>query len=283
MQGSLITKSNNSFWPNGWRSRTCIMGVLNVTPDSFSDGGLYIKVKEATQRATELLVQGADVIDIGAQSTRPNADIVGSEEELRRLIPVLSSVRSKHPEAIISIDTFHSNVAKEALNLGANWINDVTGGRYDPDILKVVAEAECPYVLMHSRGNSRTMDSLNNYNNIVIDVKNEMLMATEIAFKQGVKKNNLIWDLGLGFAKSTEQNITLLRAISFFTEEEFPILLGPSRKRFIGEILNQKIPESRIWGTTAISCLCQKDNVSIIRVHDVDAVYQTLLMAQYIF
>ena len=154
-------------WPQGWRRRTAVMGVINITPDSFSDGGRFIRIEAALQEATRQLRQGADVLDLGAQSTRPGAKEVGAEEECKRLLPVLTAIRKRWPEVLISVDTFLAPVAEAALECGASWINDVSGGRRDPDLLRVVADAGCPVVLMHSRGNSKTMDELTGYSDLI--------------------------------------------------------------------------------------------------------------------
>ncbi len=259
------------------------MGVINITPDSFSDGGEYLDPVLAEKKAIELVRSGADVIDLGAQSTKPMAVEVGIDEELRRLIPALKLIRKSNPEVLISVDTFHSKVAEIALSLGADWINDVSGGRFDPQILKLSAEAKCPYVLTHSRGNSFSMDKLTNYNDIVNDVHHGLLKRTETALRSGMSSDQIIWDPGLGFAKTNEQNVAILKKIELICSEKFPVLIGPSRKRFIGEVLNQPIPELRIWGTVAIACRCLTAKVAIIRVHDVEAIYQTLRMARCIF
>ena len=267
----------------GWRDRTCVMGVLNITPDSFSDGGRYLDPFLAERQAIKLIEQGTDVLDIGAQSTRPMSSDVGSGEEIRRLKPALKLIRRSNPNVIISVDTYHADVAEMALNLGADWINDVTGGRYDPHILKLSADSKCPYILTHSRGNSTSMDNLTNYNDVSKDVYQGLLRRTEIALNAGIKADQIIWDPGLGFAKNQEQNIDIIKNIELICSEKFPVLVGPSRKRFIGDLLNQPNPELRIWGSVAIACRCQLAKVSMIRVHDVEAISQTLRMARSIF
>ena len=259
------------------------MGVINLTPDSFSDGGKYINPEKALLRSSEFIKQGVDVIDIGAQSTRPGAIDVGPDEEIKRIILPIKLIRSEFPRCLISVDTFHSKVAIKALELGVDWINDVTGGRYDRSILKVSAEAKSPYVLTHSRGNSLTMDKLNKYEYVVTDVINELSISTEIALKNGIDSENIIWDPGIGFAKDDEQNLDLLRNIEKLTCGEFPILVGPSKKRFIGNLLNTKNVDERIWGTNAVICRCVLGNVSIVRVHDVSSAVQTIKMCNAIF
>ncbi len=259
------------------------MGILNITPDSFSDGGNYLEINSAVERAAVILEQGADVLDIGAQSTRPGAEDIGYKAELSRLIPSLKKIRQLHPEAIISIDTFNSKVAEKSLEIGANWINDVSGGRKDPDMFKIVAEADIPYVLTHSRGDSKSMNSLSTYDNLIDDIHQELLKQTEIAMSFGIRQENIIWDPGLGFAKNTQQNLQILKDIEELSMGLFPLLIGPSRKKFIGDILGIAIPEQRIWGTAAIACRCSKANVNIIRVHDVFEIVNILLMSEHLW
>ena len=267
-------------WPKGWMHRTAVMGVINITPDSFSDGGLFLSKEKALAEATRQIRCGADVLDLGAQSTRPGAEEVGAEEECRRLLPVLKEIRSQFPNAIISVDTFLAAVAEAALETGANWINDVTGGRRDPNILRVVAAAKCPIVLMHSRGNSKTMDQLTSYSDLVADVKCDLQSRSEAAEKAGIGEDQIIWDPGLGFAKTHQQCLQLLRGLEQLTDGRRPVLIGPSRKRFIGEVLDEPRAKARIWGTAAVACRCADAGVAVVRVHDVRPIKQTLQMAQ---
>ena len=259
------------------------MGVLNITPDSFSDGGLNDNPSKAYSRFCDILLAGADIIDIGAQSTRPGALELSSENELKRLLPSLKLIRERSKDSIISIDTFYSKVAEEALSLGVNWINDVTGGRRDPDILKVIADFSCPYVINHSRGNSQNMNNLCNYNDLINDIIDELSALTDKALDAGIAKENIIWDPGIGFSKSTSQNINILNKLELFTKYEFPILVGPSRKRFIGEILGESDMKERIWGTAAVVCRCVEAKVSIVRVHDIEAISKTIKMAKLLW
>ena len=266
-------------WPQGWRRRTAVMGVINITPDSFSDGGRFIRIEAALQEATRQLRQGADVIDLGAQSTRPGAKEVGAGEECKRLLPVLTAIRKRWPEVLISVDTFLAPVAEAALECGASWINDVSGGRRDPDLLRVVADAGCPVVLMHSRGNSTTMDELTDYSDLIEEVKAGLRDRTDSAIAAGIKEDQIIWDPGLGFAKTHEQNLSLLSSLEQLTCEPRPLLVGPSRKRFIGAVLDEPRPKARLWGTAAVACRCAQAGVALVRVHDVGPIAQTLRMA----
>tara|TARA_Y100001968_G_scaffold319352_1_gene350732 strand:- start:689 stop:1537 length:849 start_codon:yes stop_codon:yes gene_type:complete len=279
----VIKNNDKQIWPDKWSDYTCVMGVLNITPDSFSDGGNYFSVTSAIERASILVNEGADVIDIGCQSTRPGAQMIGPDVELKRLIPVLRSIRNNYPNLIISIDTFHSKVAEKALKIGANWINDTSCGRYDENILDVVANYNCPYILMHSRGDSQSMDLLNTYNNVTSDVINELLIYTDKAISKGISKSNIIWDPGIGFAKDTHQNLKLLKDLELISEEGFPLLVGPSRKRFIGEVLNEPNVNNRLIGTVAVACRCVQAKVSLIRVHDVKEISQAIVMSSSLY
>ena len=255
------------------------MGILNLTPDSFSDGGDYFSPERALDQAENFINSGADIIDIGAQSTRPGAEEVGSNTEIKRLIPILKKIRRRFPGIIISVDTFNSDVADESLLYGANWINDVTGGRRDKKMLDIISKYSCPFVITHSRGNSQNMNDLAKYDNLLEDIISELQELTEKAINKGVKKDRIIWDPGLGFAKNTSQNILILKNLKKFKTFGFPILIGASRKRFIGEVLNISNPKERDIGSLAVSCLCAHLNIELVRVHNVDFNYQILKMA----
>jgi len=261
-----------------WGERTAVMGVLNLTPDSFSDGGRYENPLAAVRQAQMLLAQGADLLDLGAQSTRPGAEEVGPERELARLLPALTAIRVAHPEALLSIDTFHAAVAEAALAAGAHWINDVSGGRRDPALLRLAASTGCPLVLMHSRGDSRSMNSLASYGDVVEEVRAGLLQVTETALAAGVRPEQLIWDPGLGFAKDTGHNLNLLRGLATLSAEGFPLLVGPSRKRFIGAVLNEPRPRARLWGTAAVCSQAIAQGARILRVHDVGPIVQIARM-----
>ena len=260
-------------------TRPRVIGILNLTPDSFSDGGRLTTVEDALRAAGRMLSQGADGLDLGGQSTRPGASDVGPEEEARRVLPALAAIRAAHPEAILSVDTFRAPVAAAALEAGADWINDVGGGRRDPAILKVVAAASCPYVLMHSRGDSTSMDELAVYGDVVQEVRQELLEGSERAMAAGIRRERLIWDPGLGFAKTTEQNLELLRRLSELAGDGFPVLVGPSRKRFIGAVLEEPRPRARLWGTAAVCGQAIAAGAAILRVHDVGPIVQVVRMA----
>jgi len=277
----IINKKNP--WPKGWGQKTSIMGVINLTPDSFSDGGELNSTKKILDQVNHFLSNGVDIIDLGAQSTRPGAEEVGSKIEIKRLIPYLKLIKYEHPEIIISIDTFHSDVAYEALLNGANWINDVTGGRRDKEILNVVSEFNCPFVITHSRGNSQNMNKLSKYDNVLSEVKSSLENLIKNALEKNISSNNLIIDPGIGFSKDLNQNLEILRNLNVLKKLNLPILVGASRKRFIGEILNEINPKERDIGTLAISCLCSHLNIDIVRVHNVKLNYQILKVADKIY
>ena len=265
------------------------MGVLTITPDSFSDGGRLETVEAALRQAGRLLRQGAAVLDLGAQSTRPGALEVGAAGELERLLPPLRAIRAAWPAAVLSLDTFHAAVAEAALAEGANWINDVRGANVsaaapggsgrDPAMLPLIAQAGCPYVLTHSRGDSRTMDRLASYGDVVAEVGRELGAATEQALAAGVRPEQIIWDPGLGFAKTTDHNLELLRRLPELVAAGFPLLVGPSRKRFIGAVLDEPRPRARLWGTAAVCALAVARGAAVLRVHDVGPIVQVTRMA----
>ncbi len=258
------------------------MAIVNITEDSFSDGGLFNDFSSAIDHACLCIEQGAQVLDLGAQSTRPGASVVGTEIEIKKLIPVIKELKAIHPDIPISIDTFHHSVAQKALMAGADWINDISGGRHDPEIFNVIADYGCPYVLTHSRGNSKTMDSLTDYKNVLIEVKNELSNQIELALSSGVINKQIIIDPGIGFAKNVIQNLILMRNIEEFVLMKYPVLIGASRKRFIGSVLNESDPNKRIFGTAAVASRCVIAGVDYLRVHDVKEICQVIKMTKSI-
>ena len=282
MQGLQIF-NNKKLWPKGWREKTSIMGVINLTPDSFSDGGDLNSAKKVLDQVHHFLSNGVDIIDLGAQSTRPGAEEVGHKIEIKRLIPYLKLIKSEYPDILISIDTFNSEVAHEALLNGANWINDVTGGRRDKEILDVVSKFNCPFIITHSRGNSKNMNELSKYENVLDEVKFSLDTLIENALEKNISKKNIIIDPGIGFSKDINQNLEILRNLDVFKNLNLPILIGASRKRFIGEILKEINPKERDIGTLAISCLCANFNIDIVRVHNVKMNFQILKVADWLY
>ena len=265
-----------------WGSRTWVMGVINVTPDSFSDGGRFDRPDAAVRQAARMLGAGANVLDLGGQSTRPGALELDADQEWRRLGPALVAIRQAHPQALLSIDTFHPAVAERALAAGANWINNVRGVA-DEAMVPVVAASGCPYVLMHSRGSSQAMDGLATYANVTLEVRDALLEATDQALAAGVAADQLIWDPGLGFAKTTAQNLALLRQLELLVAEGYPVLIGASRKRFIGDVLDEPRPQARLWGTAAVGGQAIAKGARILRVHDVGPMVQTARMADVLW
>jgi len=247
--------------------RTLIMGILNVTPDSFYDGGKYSIWDRAVQRAEKMLEDGADIIDIGGESTRPGAEPVSLEEELDRVIPVIEAIRDF--PIPISIDTYKAKVAAEALKHGASIVNDISGLRFDPEMAKVVAKYNVPVIIMHIKGTPRDMQKNPHYENVVEEIKNYFIKQVDYAISFGIKRENIILDPGIGFGKKLEHNIEILRNINEFKKLGFPLLIGHSRKSMIGMILDRIPPEERLSGTLAISSYCIMNKVYIVRVHDV--------------
>ena len=254
-----------------WRSRTYLMGILNVTPDSFSDGGLYDTVNAAIDRARQMMHDGADILDIGGQSTKPNAKEITLEQELHQVIPIVTALRndSNFDRVAISIDTTKALVAKLAIEAGADMINDVSGATFDEHMLATVAKLEVPIVLMHLRGTPKTMQQMTNYANLTEDVIEFLRDRMTAAIEAGIRSDRLIIDPGIGFAKTGEQSLELLREIKKFNVLNAPILIGTSRKSFIGKILDQPDPTKRIWGTAATCAAAIAHGANLIRVHDV--------------
>ena len=258
------------------------MAIVNITKDSFSDGGLYFDLESAVNHASLCIDQGAHILDIGAQSTRPGASEVGAEIEIKRLVPLIKELKLLNPKIPISVDTFHHSVANAVLNAGADWINDISGGRHDPLIFNVVADKGCPYVLTHSRGNSKTMDSLAKYSNVVLDVKNELSNQIDLALSVGIKSKQIIIDPGIGFAKNVDQNLCLLKHLEEFISMKYPVLIGASRKRFIGSVINEPDPNKRIFGSAAVASRCVMAGVNFLRVHDIKETIQVIKMTKSI-
>jgi dihydropteroate synthase len=244
-----------------------IMGILNLTPDSFYDGGLYSDEKSFLLKVEKMLEEGADIIDIGAVSTRPGADDVSLKDETKRLIPAIRKISQKFPEAILSVDTYRSEVAKSAIETGAHIINDISGGVFDPEMLRTIAQLKVPYILMHIKGTPKNMQQ----NPIYPDVMKEITGF----FKQQLSKlkelgvtENIILDPGFGFGKSLEDNYTILKNLSSFKDLGCHLLVGVSRKSMINKVLGTK-PSEALNGTTVIHTLALLKGANILRVHDV--------------
>jgi len=251
-----------------WEKGPYFMGILNVTPDSFSDGGKFVEVEQAVKRVEELISEGADIIDIGGESTRPFSDRVPEEEELKRVIPVIKAVREKFPQVIISIDTYKSRVAEEAIKAGADIVNDISALRFDPKMVDVVREYGTPVVIMHMKGEPKTMQLNPEYEDVVKEVYEFLKKRMEFLVENGVSFDKIIIDPGIGFGKKFEHNITLLKNLHKFKDLDCPILLGHSRKSFIGEIIGKE-PFQRDGGTVGVSIFAVLKGVHILRVHNV--------------
>jgi dihydropteroate synthase len=252
------------------RQKPLIMGILNVTPDSFSDGGQYVRSDAAIRQVGRMLAEGADIIDIGGESTRPGSDPISSEEQMRRVIPVILAIREQFTnDRLISIDTTLSPVAKAALDAGANLINDVSAGQDDPNILALAAKRSVPIILMHRLGTSLTMQDNPHYDNVVSEILDFLQSRISAALAAGIHKENILIDPGIGFGKRRQDNLDLLANLDKFVELGFPVLLGTSRKRFMGAICNVAEPSELVTATTVTTALGVMAGVKLFRVHDV--------------
>jgi dihydropteroate synthase len=245
-----------------------IMGILNITPDSFSDGGKFTDVNAAIEQVQRMLSEGVDIIDIGGESTRPGSEPVSASEQIQRVIPVIEAIR-KHSDILISIDTTSSRVAEAALNAGANWINDVSGGLNDSAILTLAATANVPIVLMHSQGTPTTMQDNPFYKDVVQEVIAALQARIDAALAAGVKAEQIILDVGIGFGKRKQDNLDLLAHLAEFVALGFPVLLGTSRKRFMGSVCDVLEPTELVTATAVTTALGVMAGVMLFRVHDV--------------
>jgi len=260
----ILTGNNRSIDLAG---RSKIMGIVNVTPDSFYDGGFHAENECGVLHGITLFNQGADILDIGGESTRPGADPVLEKDEINRTIPVIEGLTHK-VNCPISIDTTKAKVASEALNAGANWVNDVSAGLTDPEILDVVAEWDVPYVAMHMRGTPATMQKDTAYDDLIDEIKRYFFDRLEVMEKAGVNLDKVILDPGIGFGKAMEHNYSLLGNLDEFRSFGKPLLVGPSRKSFLKLVGVDDVKE-RLPGTLAAVTLCAEAGVEVIRVHDV--------------
>src|SRR5918992_523984 len=255
-----------------------LVGVINVTPDSFSDGGEFFGTETAVARAKALLDEGAQVIDVGGESTRPGSDPVSPEEELRRVLPVIQGILSACPDSIVSIDTYRSSIAEAALDAGARAVNDVTA-LGDPRMAGLMAERGCPIILMHMLGEPKSMQQHPHYEDVVREVRDFLAERAQQAIRAGVELENIILDPGIGFGKTPEHNLKLLKRLDSLVELGFPVLVGVSRKSFLGKITGSEDPKSRLFGTVAANVLAYERGASLFRVHDVRANKEALAVA----
>ncbi len=280
-------------YPLNWGSRTYIMGILNVTPDSFSGDGLLAREtsqKEAVEQARRFVQAGADILDVGGESTRPGAEVLDEGSEMERVLPVIHALKKARLDALLSVDTYKAAVAAEALKAGAHWINDVWALRADPQMAELIARRQCPVVLMHNRlrpGSEELRERLGGryigvqYNNLMEDVQKELLHSVNLALVAGVKTENIILDPGIGFGKTVEQSLELLNRLDEIRSLGYPVLVGPSRKSFIGYTLDLP-PDQRVEGTAATVAVGIVRGADIIRVHDVQAMVRVARMADAI-
>lgn len=248
---------------------TFVMGILNVTPDSFSDGGQYNSVEKAVAQAKKMVAQGAKIIDVGGESTRPGYTRISDEEEIARVVPVIERLKKEVP-AIISIDTYKSNVARAAIQAGAHLINDIWGGKADPHMAQVAAELNVPIILMHNRDNSE-------YGNYFMDFLRDMQQSIELVKKAGVPEEHIILDPGIGFVKNLAQSIETMQRLDELVALGYPVLLATSRKRMIGAVLDLPV-EERLEGTAATCAFGVQKGCHIMRVHDVKEIARTVKM-----
>jgi dihydropteroate synthase len=258
--------------------RTLVMGVLNVTPDSFSDGGLYLDTAAAVARALEMEHAGADLLDIGGESTRPGAEAISASEEMRRILPVLEKLRGQ-VKIPLSVDTSKSEVAEAAIFQGAEILNDVTALRADPRLAEIAAKYKLPLILMHMRGNPQTMQKKPFARDVLREVSKGLRSAASVARRAGVLKSQIVLDPGIGFGKSAAQNYELLRKLPELARLGFPLLIGTSRKSFLGKAPGTTADADRLWGTAATITASIFGGAHIVRVHDVAEMAQVARVA----
>ena len=272
---------NFNDWLLSKKKQSLIMGILNVTPDSFSDGGKYLEKNTAINHALEMIDQGADIIDIGGESTRPFSDPVSLKEEISRVVPVIEGIRKKS-DICISIDTTKSQVATAALNSGASVINDVSAMEVDPLMVDVALKFDCPLIIMHMKGTPKNMQDDPQYESLISDIKDYLLDRIDLIISKGINPKKIVIDPGIGFGKTVENNFEIINNLKHFTSMDFPVLLGASRKSFIGISLN--LPEEdRLEGSLAANIIGFQNGAKIFRVHDVAETNKALIIANKIF
>jgi dihydropteroate synthase len=271
-----MTIAQTEEWLSDAARRPLLMGVLNVTPDSFSDGGLYERHAAAAARVRDLLAEGADWLDIGAESTRPGSDPVDAAEQIRRLLPAVEVAVSAG--AVVSVDTTRAEVAERALDAGAAIINDITAGTGDDRMPAVMTRAKA-VVLMHMQGTPRTMQEDPTYQDVVAEVEDYLLARAAAVEAAGVERQRILIDPGIGFGKEMVHNLLLLRALPRLARHGYPVLVGPSRKGFIGTLTGETAPERRQFGTAAAVAWCVTNSAAVVRVHDVAEMRQVLAVA----
>ncbi|MEZ4787293.1 MAG: dihydropteroate synthase [Flavobacterium haoranii] len=254
-----------------------VMGILNCTPDSFFDGGKYKSESDILQQVEKMLEEGATFIDIGAYSSKPGADFVSEDEELQRLLPIIDLVLKHFPETLLSVDTFRSNVAQNAIENGAAIVNDISAGMLDENMLETVAKLQVPYVMMHMKGNPQTMQSLANYEDVVKEIM--FYFSERINKARSFGLNDIIIDPGFGFAKTVEQNYEILQKLDYFNILELPLLVGVSRKSMIYKTLENS-PKEALNGTTVLNTIALQKGANILRVHDVKEAIECVALVE---
>ena len=267
-------------WLVSKEKKSLVMGILNVTPDSFSDGGLYFDTHKAVNHALSMIEDGADIIDIGGESTRPFSNPVSLDDELLRVVPVIKELRNR-TDAVISIDTTKSTVAKEACLFGADIINDISGLLFDKKMVDIAKDIGCPIVLMHIKGNPKTMQENPTYDNVISEIKCHLLDRVDYIIENGIDRKNIILDPGIGFGKTVENNFEILNRLDELSSIGYPFLIGTSNKSFIGKTLN--IDENdRLQGTIVANTIALQKGCKIFRVHNVKEAKRCLLIANKI-
>ena len=257
------------------------MGVLNVTPDSFSDGGQFNEINSAILHVDKMIKNGADIIDIGGESTKPGSEPVSANEESKRIVPVIKSIKNEYKDVLISVDTYKSSVAKKAIEAGADFVNDISGLTFDDEMVSLLAQRNIPVVIMHINGKPKTMQKNILYSDLVSDIKRFFNKQCNHAINSGIKESNIMIDPGIGFGKTFDHNFTLLKRLKEFEDLGFPILIGPSRKAFIGDVLNLPSNE-RVEGTIATIVAGILNGANIIRVHDVKEIKRATIVTEKI-
>lgn len=261
--------------------KTYLMGILNVTPDSFSDGGRYFDKSAAIRRANEMVEEGADIIDIGGESTRPGSEPVTLEEEISRTIPVIEAL-AKNIKVPISIDTYKAEVVRRALDAGASIVNDISGLRFDPEMPKIVSQYKVPVIIMHIKGTPKSMQANPQYEALIHEIMDYFRESIRLAMKSGIAEDKIIIDPGIGFGKTVDHNLEIIKNLREFTLLEKPLLVGVSRKAFIGKILGDAPASERLEGTVAAVAISILNGANIIRVHDVKEMKKAALVADAI-
>ncbi|HEX4054433.1 MAG TPA: dihydropteroate synthase [Tepidisphaeraceae bacterium] len=269
-------------WLSCGHRRPLVMGVINLTPDSFSDGGRISGPEEAAECAQEMVAAGADWIDVGGESTRPGSAPVPAEEQIRRTAAAISAIR-RRLDTVISIDTREGRVAERAADEGADIVNDISAGRQDPGMLAMVARRKLAVILMHMQGTPQTMQAAPDYSDVTAEVQEFLVHRRLAAVEAGIDRSRILFDPGIGFGKNVSHNLQLLRDTEALVELGQPLVVGPSRKSFIGRILGESRPEMRIFGTAASVAWCLANGAAVLRVHDVGPISQVVRMMQAIF